>query len=261
MAAGETQDNSIGESQPSPRAIWAWVAPVVLVGLVLGGVALWRGGSPGLASKGQLSPIGEVPDFTLTNRDGSTVSKADLLGKVWVADFIFTRCVDACPLLSGQMATLQRRFADDADLRLVSITLDPVYDTPEVLTAYASNFKADPQRWLFLTGEKDAIFRLSRDGFRLGVFDPSNARQTSAVDRVPSFRQAAVNVWRWLGPSLALAHHGQHGPDGDPQQAIQHSGRLVLVDRQGQIRQYYHSQDDDILPRLNRDLTTILREP
>ncbi len=261
MVVGKAQDTLTGDPQRSPRRSWAWIVPVLSVLLILVGFALWGNSPSGLASKDLMAPIGEVPDFTLVDRAGRSVSKTDLLGKVWVADFIFTRCIDACPILSQHMASLQTRFVDDADLRLVSITLDPVHDTPEVLAAYASNFKADPERWLFLTGNKDAIYRLTREGFHLGAYETPDARQSSSVERVPSLQQAAHEIWRWLGPSLALAHHPGHGPGGSQAQSIQHSARLVLVDRQGQIRQYYHSQDEDTLTRLNRDLTAILREP
>jgi cytochrome oxidase Cu insertion factor (SCO1/SenC/PrrC family) len=86
---------------------------------------------------GQLGDYGEVPAFTLTERSGRPVSRGDLRGLVWVADFIYTGCTETCPAQSLQFARLQQEFAGAADLRLVSITVDPVHDTPEVLRRYA----------------------------------------------------------------------------------------------------------------------------
>src|SRR5262249_16936989 len=113
------------------RPWWLWGVCVLVTGV---GVALffvagfvsdsWRAGN-------DLQRLGEVPDFALLDRSGQQVSKADLLGKVWIASLIFTRCVDECPLVSSQMARLQDAFAAEPDVRLVSITVDPAYDTPE----------------------------------------------------------------------------------------------------------------------------------
>jgi protein SCO1 len=102
--------------------------------------------------------IGEaLPDFRLLDSAGRQVTIADLQGKVVAIDFIYTRCPlpDVCPRLSANFAALQRRFRDrlGQDLMLLSITVDPDYDTPAVLAEYARRWSADPRRWRFLTGD------------------------------------------------------------------------------------------------------------
>ena len=82
------------------------------------------------ASEDVAFPVG---DFTLTERDGREVHASDLAGKVWIASFIFTRCTGPCPRVTATMMRLEEEFADEADVRLVTFTVDPEYDTPEVL--------------------------------------------------------------------------------------------------------------------------------
>jgi len=229
----------------------------------LGMVALNRGGFAGQASTETLDRFGEVPDFALINRDGKAVVKADLLGRVWVAHFIFTQCHETCPLSGSLMAQLQKTFSAADDVRLVSITVDPAHDTPAVLSAYASRLRAHSTRWLFLTGDKKHIYQLAQQGFHLGVYDVRDAGQTSQRQFEVPLRQVAAS-WHWVfEPAVAMAHHGPHEPQGTQgkvTQAIQHSDRLVLVDRQGRIRQYYDSKDQNALQRLERDVTRVLAE-
>jgi cytochrome oxidase Cu insertion factor (SCO1/SenC/PrrC family) len=203
-----------------------------------------------------LPHLWEVPDFTLIERSGQSVTRANLLGKVWIASIIFTRCVEECPLVSNHMARLQDTFAAEPNVRLVSITVDPAYDTPEVLTRYAQSFAAQPQRWLFLTGDKATIYRLVREGFRLGLIDSQESVQSSAVPAAAGVRHA---LWQLLTPASALAHPGAH-PHDEAQRAITHSARLVLVDRQGQVRHLYNIADQSTLRRLPSDVRLVLRE-
>jgi protein SCO1/2 len=112
---------------------------------------------------------GTVADFTLTERSGRTVTRADLAGRVWVADFIFTRCQTICPRMTTAMAALAGELADTPEVRFVSITVDPTYDTIFVLADFAARYDADPDRWLFLTGDKDAIYPLLADSFHLSA--------------------------------------------------------------------------------------------
>lgn len=117
-----------------------------------------------------------IPDFKLTERSGAPFESASLQGKVWVADFFFASCPGVCPALNARMAELHKTFAGEDGVRFVSITTDPQKDTPAVLQEYASRFNADA-RWLFLTGEKDAIWQLSRDGFKLAVAESPGERE------------------------------------------------------------------------------------
>jgi protein SCO1/2 len=110
-----------------------------------------------------------VPPFTLTAQDGRQFRSTETLkDKVWVADFFFTTCNGPCPRMSGQMKVLQDLTQSTPDVQLVSFTVDPAHDTPEVLAAYAKRFRADPARWHFLTGPPAALQTLSMDVFQLG---------------------------------------------------------------------------------------------
>ena len=167
-----------------------------------------------------LPVYGKLPAFSLVNRDGRTIRLEDLAGAPWVADFIFTRCPASCPMMSARMARLDRNLSRDLprdlDVHLVSISVDPAYDTPEVLERYSKKFQA-PERWLFLTGEREDVRRLSIEGFKLGL----------DMDPPP----------------------GVTGPE-----PILHSTRFVLVDGEGQIRGYYEAFDEASTEKLRSDL-------
>jgi len=167
-----------------------------------------------------LSRQGQVPEFSLTERSGQSFGLGALRGKIWIADFIYTSCTDTCPLQTAEMAKLQEQWSDRPELRLVSITVDPARDTPQALSGYADKFKADVERWLFLTGEKEQIARLIQAGFHL-----------SAAPLTEDGTQASV---------------------------ILHSPRFVLVDREAQIRGYYDSRDGEAMKRLKSDVATLL---
>lgn len=109
-----------------------------------------------------------LPDFTLTERSGQTLGLSSFAGKVWVADFFYTTCPGPCPMLTSRLSDVQKALGEEPDVRLVSISVDPEKDTPDVLKLYAERFKAS-ERWLFFTGKKDAIYSLARDGFKLPI--------------------------------------------------------------------------------------------
>ncbi len=109
-----------------------------------------------------------IPEFTLTERSGKTVTRADLEGKVWVVGFIFTRCPTSCPIITAAMKQLSTQITDP-DVRFLSISVDPEWDDPEVLRAYADDYEADPDRWWFVTGAKQAIYDLVQGGFKLAL--------------------------------------------------------------------------------------------
>lgn len=163
--------------------------------------------------------LGEVPEFSLVNRDGRPVRRADLLGAPWVADFIFTRCPASCPMMTARMARLNRELPPDLPVRLVSFSVDPEHDTPEVLERYARSFSA-PDRWLFVTGTREQVRSLSIEGFKLGL----------EMDPPP----------------------GMNAPE-----PILHSTRFVLVDGEGRIRGYYEAFDEESMKRLEADLRAL----
>jgi protein SCO1/2/putative membrane protein len=111
--------------------------------------------------------LGPVGAFELTERSGRTISADDLKGKVWIASFQFTRCTAGCPQVSETMQRLQRELAGRSDVVLVTFTVDPKYDKLDELRAYAKRYDADPERWLFLTGEEADIYQLMTKSFKL----------------------------------------------------------------------------------------------
>ncbi|PYS54007.1 MAG: SCO family protein [Acidobacteria bacterium] len=157
-----------------------------------------------------------VPDFSLIERSGKTVTLRDLAGKVWVADFIFTNCGGTCPLMTEKMRKLQDVLPPG--IHMVSITVDPSRDTVDVLADYARKYGADDDRWLFLTGEKQALYELSVKGFKLALDDTS----------------------------------------GTAAEPITHSTRFVLVDQKGMIRGYYSGTEDEELKRLSSEAKKLL---
>jgi protein SCO1/2 len=142
--------------------------------------------------------FGAVPDFALTSQSGARVTLATLAGRPFVLSAIFSTCVGPCPRISQGMREIQGALLG-TDALLVSITVDPGHDTPEVLAEYARGFGADPQRWLFLTGEKAALHELVRRGFLMAVEDdptaPTGAQVTHDTRLVAVDRQGVLRGW------------------------------------------------------------------
>lgn len=208
------------EQNPKPRErlrhglLWGALI-VVIVGIV--GANIW---SPHHQDSGDdtepnLAVHHQVPDFSLIDQRGALVTPSDLHGKIWVVDFIFTRCVAACPLMTDKMKKLQEEFAESG-VYFVSVSVDPEYDTPDVLFQYANRFGVDGRTWLFLTGEKETIYHLTQEGFGLAV--------------------------------------------GQQESEVLHSARFVLVDRRGQIRGFYDSNEDEALQKLSRDTRHLIEQ-
>ena len=119
--------------------------------------------------KALLPNYGAVPDFSLTSEERRTVSRNDLVGKVTIVDFIFTDCAGTCPMMSTKMAGMQSTLKDASRIQLLSFSVDPETDTPDVLASYAKQYEAIPGKWIFLTGDKATIYALSKEGFHLGL--------------------------------------------------------------------------------------------
>jgi protein SCO1/2 len=141
----------------------------------------------------RLERLAPAPQFQFTAQDGTTVSNADLKGKVWVADFIFTRCAGPCPVMTSRMAEVNQALSGKAkDVELVSFTVDPEYDTPQVLKEYGERVGASPERWKFLTGPKDQIEAAVMKGFLQAL-----SREPSGVP-IHSTRFALVDRDGWI---------------------------------------------------------------
>lgn len=232
---------------------WIWLASVsvLAVGAALAAWIVPHAAGPGDrgASLEALDDYGPVPDFALIERSGRAVSRGDLLGTVWVANFIYTECTETCPTQSLQIERLAAEFGGALDLRFVSITVDPNHDTPAVLQEYAQRHRADPDRWLFLTGDKRQIYCLAKEGFRLSVVDSEDPSPPACgrvgVERVVGTMRALLSA------PPAYASHGSKG-------LIMHSARLVLIDRNAHVRAYHLATDADSMKRLSANLRTLL---
>lgn len=157
--------------------------------------------------------LATLPPFALTDQAGRAFGTRELAGKVWVADFVFTACQEACPLLSQRMQELGRRTKHlGPDFHLVSISVDPERDTPARLAEYAARYGANPIRWSFLTGPVDAIQEAVTGGFKIGM------------------GKEAVT------------------PDGGGETFFEifHGENIVLVDRQLRVRGYFPATNEGL---------------
>lgn len=138
-----------------------------------------------LKSNSGLPMIGTIPEFSFTDSRGEEITRGDLNGKVWVADFIFTTCTMACPVLTGNMNLVHKEFKNNNDVRIVSISVYPEYDTPEVLREYASRYDADTNRWHFLTGPEESVQDIIKEGFKIGDYEDIifHSEKFALVDR------------------------------------------------------------------------------
>jgi protein SCO1/2 len=158
------------------RSSVAWKVTLILIPLITLGLLLWlRQLEVNALRQRSVSSYGTVPSFQLTNQNGQPFGSAQLAGKIWIADFVYTTCPGPCPMISSRMSELQKPL-EKTDVHLVSFSVDPEKDTPEVLRGYAEKLQAEPERWDFLTGPKSAIYQLSHDGFKLAVSDGSDAQ-------------------------------------------------------------------------------------
>ncbi len=119
-------------------------------------------------SRHKLPTLGRVNPFILTDIDGKPYGSEQLKGYVWIANFFFTTCSDICPMMSKNMAQLHRAYDLDKNVYMVSVTVNPENDSPEALQKYAVRFKANTKKWIFLTGTREDITKLSVESFKLG---------------------------------------------------------------------------------------------
>lgn len=173
---------------PLSLSALAWKVTLILIPLLTaaGLFLLWQAQVSRLAHHA-LPGYGTVPPFQLTDQNGQSFGSQQLLGKIWIADFIYTTCPGPCPMISSRMSETQKPLRD-TDVKLVSFTVDPQHDTPQVLRGYAERLNAQPGRWEFLTGDKATIYGLSRDGFKLATADgdgsgPIHSTRIILVDR------------------------------------------------------------------------------
>jgi protein SCO1/2 len=200
-----------------------WLAFAALALAVPLGVLLMRPPPPA-----DLPVLAELPPFSLVDENAQKVTLADLQGKVWIADFVFTSCADACPRLQQKLKRIQDRLLppeQGGNIKLLSISVDPERDTPEKLKQYSQIFGARPGLWRYLTGPEAEVERTVVKGFRM------------VMAKVP------------------------RAPEKDSDNAIKgeafdimHGERLVLLDQKGRIRGYYDADEPDKVIRDARAL-------
>ena len=197
----------------------AWIAFAALALAIPMGALLMRA-----PMRAELPVLANLPQFRLVDQDNRPFSRDDMLGKVWVADFVFTSCADACPRLQNKMRRIQDRLLpleQGGNIGLLSISVDPERDTPEKLRDYAQAFGARKAMWLYLTGPQKEVERTVVQGFH------------TAMAKLPV-------------------------PGRDPHLEafdIMHGERFVLVDAKGRIRGFYDADDPDAILRDARLLT------
>jgi protein SCO1/2 len=177
-----------------------------------------------VVSQVSLKPLpvySDIPQFTLTNQNGNAVTLDSLRGQIWLSDVIFTRCPSQCLRMSAHMKELQAKLPHD--VKLVSLTTDPTYDTPARLKTYSGNFsKSD--NWTFLTGDKRVINKVAVDGLKLAVEEtPPNERE-------------------------------------NPNDLFIHSTKFVLVDKLGRVRGYFDSDDPQSTSQILSAVKSLQRE-
>ena len=162
-----------------------------------------------------------IPPFKLTDQDGKLVDQSIVKGKIYVADFFFTRCSTICPRVSSQLTRVQDIFRANPDIIFLSHSVDPEHDQPAQLKAYAQKYDAIPGKWYFLTGSKADIYELAMHGYYLPAFD-SNVKE------------------------------------GKPDETFIHSQKLVLVDKEGIARGFYDGTDKEDVDRLVLEIRVLL---
>jgi protein SCO1/2 len=196
---------------PAPRNISVTLSAGLLLVLLTLLLAYLLTGLQARTSRNQrLRVIGPVNDFALTNESGAAISLADLRGRVWIADIIFTRCAGPCLKMCRQMKELEDALPTAGKAKLITLTTDPEFDTPPVLEKYAARFDADPNRWTFLTGTKKEIGALAAGGLKL-----------SAVEVKPAERQSENDLFI-------------------------HSTIFVVVDKQARLRGVFETSGDGV---------------
>lgn len=162
--------------------------------------------------------LSTLPEFALLDQDEQPFTRDSMEGQIWVSAFVFTHCRSTCPRLTAHMKGLQTRVSDVPNVNLVSVSVDPRNDTPEVIKAYMQKNDLDESNWRFVTGEEEVIRRVVVEGFKVPIGD-EDSRAAGSDD-------------------------------------IMHSNSFVLVDPDTQVRGYYRANNDGIAD-LERDLRAL----
>ena len=171
--------------------------------------------------KSKLPPIGRVLPFAFTNQDGKKVTEQDVAGKVFVAEYFFTTCKSICPIMNTNMKIVYERFKNEKDFLILAHTCDPGTDSVERLKKYADSLNVDTDKWIFLTGTKDSLYRQARHSYKID--DPNNNPLSNEVDFL-------------------------------------HSQFFSLVDKKGNVRSIYEGNERKDVERMINEIEVLLKE-
>ena len=171
--------------------------------------------------KSKLEPIGRLLPFSFTNQDGKKVTEQDVAGKVFVAEYFFTTCKSICPILNANMKIVYERYKNEKDFLILSHTSDPATDSAARLKKYADSMNVDTDKWIFLTGTKDSLYRQARHSYKID--DPNNNPLDNEVDFL-------------------------------------HSQFFSLVDKKGVVRNIYEGNERKDVERMIKEIEVLLKE-
>ena len=118
-----------------------------------------------------------IPDFSFVNQDGKIITKENVLGKIYVADYFFTTCQSICPVMKKQMNRVYKRFPNDSEILFLSHTVDPETDSIQTMKEFSMRFNADSKKWMFLTGNKKDLYDLARKGYLIEASEGDGGAQ------------------------------------------------------------------------------------
>jgi protein SCO1/2 len=181
-----------------------------------------------------LPVYGDIPSFSLTDQMGQAFTSEELRGKVVLANFVFTNCTEFCPTLSSRMAQIQERLEEDGllgkEVLLLSFSVDPEYDTPEILLSYAERYSADYNAWRFLIGPPEVMRQVITDGFKLDFGRVGKPYEHPHVDGSTHIHE--YNVY--------------------------HTTRVVMWDKAGRVRAYYDGAADWDMEKVLKDVRQLV---
>jgi protein SCO1/2 len=213
------------EEEQAPKALplgnFALMSMILFLLAMAAGLAAFAVKQGRLELRPELPVLVEAPDFSLINQEGEQVDRASFKDRVWIADFIFTRCAGPCLTMSHHMSEIHKAFAGDARVMFASFSVDPDFDSPPVLAQYAERHNATDGRWQFLTGAGERIESVAIEGFKLKVGSE---------------------------------------PPVEGMLRIFHDEHFVLIDSRGRVRGYYDGLDPEAIQRLIGDVSLLLRE-
>ena len=197
-----------------------WFYIIFFSALVVGFYFILTSLVPALSKK-RISPISYVRPFAFTNQDGRTITNKDVAGKVYVAEYFFTTCKSICPIMNANMKIVYERFKNEKDFLILSHTCDPATDSAARLKKYADSLNVDTEKWIFLTGTKDSLYRQARYSYKID--DPNNNPLNGEIDFL-------------------------------------HSQFFSLVDKKGAVRNIYEGNEKKDVERMINEIEVLLKE-